>query len=335
MSALRKAAQPGPAVEIPQPPPGGHAQRMTSPAGGTIRYMHWRATRTPAIGTALVLPGFGEFIEKYHETANDLLARGFEVFVMEWFGQGLSTRPLRNRGKVHVPDFARYLVDLGRLVDTVLPPRDGARPRLAMAHSMGAHLLLRYLKAHPRAFDVLVFCSPLADINYGRLPRWLARAVATAACALGLSRAYLFGARDYDPRRVRFPGNRLTADRARFLEPHAWIARNPELAVGGPTFGWLRAAQRSIALARRKGFARDIRAPILVLAAAADRVVCAEASRRLSKELPNATHIEIADAGHELLRERDSVRTLLWQQIDGFLGLGANVSRPGAAAHAG
>jgi lysophospholipase len=217
------------------------------------------------------------------------------------------------------------------MIDTVLPPRDGARPRLALGHSLGAHLLLRHMKAHPRAFDVLLFSSPLADINYGPIPRWLARAIASTACALGLSRAYLFGARDYDRARVRFEDNRLTADRARFLEPHAWIARNPELAIGGPTFGWLRAAQRSIALTERPGFARDIRTPILTLAASGDRVVSVAAARRLSKELANATHIEFTDAGHELLQERDSVRALVWQQIDGFLGLSANVSRPGAA----
>lgn len=283
--------------------------------------MHWRALRQPAIGTALVLPGFGEFIEKYHETADDLLARGFEVYVLEWFGQGLSTRPLRNRGKVHVPDFARYLLDLGRMVDTVLPPRDGARPRLAVGHSLGAHLLLRYLKTHPRAFDVVLLTSPMVDINYGRMPRWLARAITGACCALGLSRRYLFGARDYDARRVRFEGNRLTADRARFHEAHAWIARNPELAVGGPTFGWLRAAQHSIRLTERAGFAADIRVPILMLAAAPDRVVSVEAARRLTRKLPSATHIEFTDAGHELLRERDEVRAMVWQQIDGFLGL--------------
>lgn len=294
--------------------------------------MHWRALRSPGIGTALVLPGFGEFIEKYHETAADLLARGFDVYVMEWSGQGLSTRALRNHDKVHVPDFARYLIDLGRMVDTVLPPRDGARPRLAIGHSLGAHLLLRYLKDHPRAFDVLLFSSPMIDINYGRLPRWLARAIVGGACALGLSRAYVFGARDYDRRRVRFEGNRLTSDPARFLEPHAWIGRNPELSIGGPTFGWLRAAQHSIATTERPGYCRDIRVPILVLAAAVDRVVSIEAARHLSKELPNATHIEFTDAAHELLRERDSVRALVWQQIDGFLGVAPNLSLPGPSA---
>jgi lysophospholipase len=323
------------AADVPPSPPGGHALRLTSPAGGTIRYAHWRALRTPSIGTALVLPGFGEFIEKYHETAADLLARGFDVFVMEWFGQGLSTRPLRNRDKVHVPDFARYLVDLGRMVDTVLPPRDGARQRLAVGHSLGAHMLLRYMKDHPRAFDVLLFASPMIDINYGRMPRWLARAIASTACAVGLSRAYVFGARDYDRSRIRFDGNRLTADRGRFVEPHAWVARNPELAIGGPTFGWLRAAQHSIAATERAGFGRDIRAPILALVAAGDRVVSTEAARRLIRSLGNATHIEFTDAGHELLRERDSVRALVWQQIDGFLGVAPSVNQPGPAVRTG
>ena len=110
----------GPAPRLFPAPPGAQAHRLTSPAGGTIRYAYWRATRQPAQGTALVLPGLGEFIEKYHETVDDLLKRGFEVYVMDWFGQGLSTRPLANRHKLHVLGFGRYLVDLAKLVDSVL-----------------------------------------------------------------------------------------------------------------------------------------------------------------------------------------------------------------------
>lgn len=338
MSSTRLASAGGPgvaAVGLHPAPQGAQAQRLTSPAGGTIRYVHWRAQRPPAAGVALVLPGLGEFVEKYHETVADLLARGFEVFVLDWFGQGLSTRALANRGKVHLQDLQRYLVDLGRLVDSALPPRDGSRPRVVFCHSLGAHLALRYLHDHPRAFDALVMTSPMIDINYGALPRWLARFIAEAMCSLGFSRAYVFGAGDYSQRRVRFQGNRLTQDRGQFLEQHAWIARNPELAIGGPTFGWLRAAQRSIALTLKPAFAPAIRVPVLMLSAQVDRIVAIEATRRFAQGLDNAQQVEFSDAGHELLRERDALRQLLWQRIDDFLAAQFPVSQPSPSARTG
>jgi lysophospholipase len=299
-------------------PPGAQPQRLTSPAGGTIRYVYWRATRLPAQGTALVLPGLGEFIEKYHETVSDLLARGFEVYVMDWVGQGLSTRPLANRHKLHVLGFGRYLVDLAKLIDSVLTKRD-VRPRVVVGHSLGAHLALRHARDHPRAFDAMVLLSPLAGINYGRLPGWLARLITATMCFLGFGRAYVFGAHDYDPKRKRFEGNRLTGDEARFLEQHQWIARNPELATGGPSFAWLRAAQRSMRTALRPAFLASIKAPCLLLSPAVDRIVSVAATQHLALALPNALYVEFPEAGHELLRERDAVRTMLWQRIDDFL----------------
>ncbi len=308
----------GAAPHLYPAPPGAQPQRLTSPAGGTIRYVYWRAPRLPAKGTALVLPGLGEFIEKYHETVADLLARGFEVYVMDWFGQGLSTRPLANRHKLHVLGFGRYLADLSRLVDGVLAKRD-VRPRIVLGHSLGAHLALRHAREHPRSFDALVLLSPMAEINYGRLPCWLARAITASMCFLGLGRAYVFGAHDYDAKRNRFEGNRLTGDAARYREQHDWIQRNPELATGGPSFAWLRAAQRSIRTASKQAFLAAIKAPSLILSPATDRIVSVAATQHLAQALPNALYVEFPEAGHELLRERDSVRTLLWQRIDDFL----------------
>ena len=49
------------------------------------------------------------------------------------------------------------------------------------------------------------------------------------------------------------------------------------------------------------------------------REVFANILERTRQALPNALYVEFPEAGHELLRERDSVRTLLWQRIDDFL----------------
>ncbi|MCK6454513.1 MAG: alpha/beta hydrolase [Alphaproteobacteria bacterium] len=309
------------------PPPGGQVLRLASPPEATIRHAHWRPPGGSAIGSVLVLPGFGEFIEKYHETVDDLLKRGFDVHVIDWYGQGLSTRGLANRDKVHVDDFRRYLVDLHRLVETMPPLRDRLRFRMVLGHSLGAHLALRLLNEHPNAFNAAVLTSPMIDIDYRIMPRWLARPLAAAMCAAGLSRRYVLGAGDYAAARARFEGNRRTADRRRFHEQHAWIAQCRELAVGGPTFGWVRAAQRSIALTEHPGFARAIRTPTLIVASGRDRIVRPRATERLARAMPDATLIEIADALHEILHEREPVRALFWQQFDRFLGIDGAVPR--------
>ncbi len=105
----------------------------------------------------------------------------------------------------------------------------------------------------------------------------------------------------------------------RFLEQHQWIARNPELATGGPSFAWLRAAQRSMRTALRPAFLATNKAPCLLLSPAVDRIVSVAATQHLAQALPNALYVEFPEAGHELLRERDAVRTMLWQRIDDFL----------------
>ncbi len=307
------------AIEPYPAPPGGQSYRLNAPAGGTLRFVLWRAPQ-PGTGVALVLPGFGEFVEKYHETAADLLARGYSTYVLDWFGQGLSTRALANRQKVHVGDFRRHLSDLHKLVELALPPHAQAR-RLLVGHSMGAHLGLRYLFEHPRSFDQAVLSSPLAGFNLGRMPRRLARIVAEAACALGFGRAYVFGAGDYNPKRVRFQGNKLTHDRARFFDQHAWIARRPGLAVGGPSFGWVRAALRSIAQIERKGFGCGVRIPVLIVASEQDGVVSTAATQRLARAMPFAAYIGVTDARHEILKENDAIRALFWQRLDRFLAM--------------
>lgn len=312
-----KPPRPAPIEPFPAPP-GMQAYRLNSPAGGTVRFAHWRPLQPPGQGAAVVLPGFGEFAEKYHETVRELLERGYGVFVLDWYGQGMSTRALANQQKVHVPDFRRHLVDLNKLVEAALPPHSET-PRLMLALSMGAHLGLRHLFEHPRSFDLAVLCSPMADLSFGATPRWLARAVAEAACALGLGRAYAFGARDYDPKRVRFQGNKLTHDRRRFFDQHAWIARRPRLAVGGPTFAWMRAALRSIRATERRGFARGIHIPVLAMAAEQERVVSLAATQRLARAVPQGAYIGLADARHEVLMETDDIRALFWQRVDGFL----------------
>lgn len=96
-------------------------------------------THSPARGTVLLSTGRSEPIEKYAETAADLAARGFDVVLHEWAGQGLSGRYLAALLRAHVPGgAARMLANTAEALRALCPLLPG--PWMAVAHSMGGGL---------------------------------------------------------------------------------------------------------------------------------------------------------------------------------------------------
>jgi lysophospholipase len=302
-----------------QAPEGGVIQRFTSSLGGTIRYAVWRLPRERCRGTVLLLTGYGEFIEKYYETISDLTDRGFTVCIMDWRGHGLSSRDLMHHTKGHVRSFDHYVEDLKKFVRTIVKEA-GPLPRVILAHSMGAHLALRFLHDHRGEFDRAVLCAPMVDLRLSPMPRWLLRLLVRLYCTFGLSTRFAWPVKDYGARARRFPGNRLTSDPARFRDMLYWIERNPDLAIGPPTFGWLRAAFESMTLISDPAYARAIDTPILIISASDDRVVNNAAQERLVKLLSSASLVSIKGARHEVLKERTAIRNLLFDQFDRFVG---------------
>lgn len=282
----------------------------------SLRYAHWK--RPEARATILLLPGFSEFIEKYFEVVDDLLARNLAVVAVDWRSQGLSSRPLENRNKVHLESFEQYLADLHRFVDVVVRPH-AVGPVLILAHSMGGHLALRYIHDHAQLIQGAVLSAPMVDIWYPPGMKLVARGAARLALLTGREDAYVSGAQDYGPKRQRFDGNKLTSDPKRFAAAHEAIAANPDLAVGGPTYGWLAAALRSIRILNGNGFPEAIRAPICLAGAGADRVVSTPANQRLAARMPNAEPWVIDGAQHEILMERGEYREQFFNKFDEFL----------------
>src|SRR5258707_12652544 len=79
--------------------------------GVSLRFARW-APPPGRKGTVCLFQGRAEFIEKYFETVRDLRARGFAVATLDWRGQGLSERKLKNSRKGYVRNFDQYELDL-------------------------------------------------------------------------------------------------------------------------------------------------------------------------------------------------------------------------------
>lgn len=291
----------------------------TSRDGLSIRWGYGAATVPRVRGTVLLLNGRTEFMEKYSEVVDELNQRGFDVYTSDWRGQGLSSRMLADRHKGHVACFEDYLDDLERLV-AIAGDRRAPGPYLLLGHSMGGHLALRFLDRRPDLFARVVVTSPMIDIQLPRFfPRQVLRWLVRRALRNGLQDAYIPGSGGYGARDRRFKGNDLTSDRVRFERCVAMIRRDPRLALGGATYGWLAAALQSIDGMAAPGFARSLETPLLMVTASEDRIVCPRAQARFCRCVPGGRSVCIQGARHELLVETDACRAQFWRAWDGFI----------------
>jgi lysophospholipase len=301
---------------------GGGVRFIQSRDGARLRTASWDATPGVARrGACAILDGQTEFLEKYGEVVGELAARGFDGAILDWRGQGGSERSLVDPLKAHVRDFAEYDGDLLAFVDQVVAPM-GEGPPLALAHSMGAHILLRALHANPGLFAAAVMTAPMLKPDMRGWPAWMVRSVSLAQNLGGPSGGWVWGMRGRDPLRVAFEDNLVTSDPVRYARAQTLLAAHPEIRLAGPSWAWLEAAFRAMAEMRRPGYAERITTPCLIFGAGRDRIVNTAAVRAFAHRLPRGAYVEIPEAEHEILMERDSIRAQFWAAFDAFVGSG-------------
>jgi lysophospholipase len=294
------------------------AQGLQAPDGVGLRAGKWDVPEGAAPrGVCVLLEGFTEFLEKYDEVAEELNRRGFVVVSVDWRGQGASERGARDIRTGHVGDFGEYELDLSVLFQKLAAPLD--LPVIALAHSMGAHILLRDIHANKRRFLCAALVAPMLDIVVEKHPPWLVNFLCQILNLRGASKRPLPMTVEHDPLTLAFENNRVTSDPARYEIAQAKLRKQPFLRINGPSFGWLGAAFRSIRHVDRKSFADEIATPLIMFGAGKDRVVKTEAIREYVDWLPNAEYVELEDAEHEILMEKDSIRERFWNAFDTFV----------------
>jgi len=294
------------------------ASYFKTPDNLSIRYASYVPDGPPPAGTVVLLGGRAEFIEKHQETIDDLNHRHLAVYTMDWRGQGLSSRLLEDRHRGHIDSFDRYIDDLDLYMQTMVRPN--ARPPLIfLAHSMGAHITLRYLRRSAAGVSGAVLVSPMIGIQTKPMPNALVRRLVRLARRANWSERYIPGASFYDPEQKPFENNPLTSDPDRFMDEKQKIAANPDLALGGVTYGWLSAAFDSIDAIFTADSWKNMPVPVLMLGGSADRVVSVPAMQRMCQRMANCRCIVLENAKHELLKETDAVRRQFWGEFDQFI----------------
>lgn len=320
-------------VSSVQSPPGLQ-KRFTKPEawrwgvfernGRKVRYGFAQVDNQNPAANVFILPGLSEFPEKYFETARNLLEQNMSVWVIDWAGQGKSSRYLKNRYKRHSGGFQAYIQDLHYLMQLCLDDQNGhfgtktentsnvqkkisknKIPLAMLAHSMGANIGLRYMLDHPHSFSCAAFSAPMFGIlGLKYIPFAVTRLMAALA-----PESYVPGGKDWhEYTRARSGNDVFSTDPVRGALHNAWCLADPELQVGSVTYRWLYEAEKSCRILRRSPLLETIQTYCIAGFAGDDLFVDNTTGQKVMNRLSYSKTLEFPDAQHELLMERDEIR---------------------------
>ncbi|WP_448565189.1 alpha/beta fold hydrolase [Thalassotalea ganghwensis] len=265
----------------------------------------------------IIVPGRCEGYLKYQEVAFELFQQGYNIYIIDHRGQGLSERLTENPHKGFVENFDDYCEDLAYFITNIVSNKrlDSTGPYV-IAHSMGGAITIRLLQKHSKLLSAAVLCSPMIAINRGKIPKWFAKILITAGCwinrLLSKSPWYFFGQADYLA--TPFVENKLTHDKQRYLSFVELYKAEPQLQLGGVTFHWLAQAIKANEII----FADmdKIITPLYMIQAGCDEIVdnteqdkfCQLLHQRKPEVCPQSKPLTIEGAHHELLFEQDRFR---------------------------
>jgi lysophospholipase len=298
-------------------PENAVAGRVQMRDGKWIRYARFTATARPLKGTVVIVQGRNECIEKYFETIRDLSARGLGTLTYDLRGQGASDRLIADPMRGYVESFEDYVSDFEEIFEQIALP-DCRGPFYLLAHSTGALVTLLAAPAMVNRVRRVVLTAPLVEFARSTLSMHNLRRLTSLLFSLGLGSAYAGGGprpREATP----FATNKLTTDHARYKRNQIIYRDHPELALGGPTVAWVRAACEAVEALQDPAFLARIHVPLLIIAAGADEVVSTPAIEKLAQRIRSGSIITIDGARHELLQEADLYREQVLAAFDAFV----------------
>ncbi len=237
--------------------------RIQLPGGAPLRY----GVASPPVvprGQVLLLPDYGEPAEIWFETANDLLDRGYTVWLLDG-SAGKSLAALDPRGPQ-------------ALTREVIRPT-ARSPLVVVGQGLGATLALRWLgEARVANVKAALLASPTLDLAAVDLDLAPEQVETTAEWAARLRLGWIPLPGDGQPRLAHIAPADIDPRRAGLAA--AWRRSDPALKPRRTTFGWIRGYDQALRAARAPAAFAGSTVPVTMAATAADQRAAA-ACRRL------------------------------------------------------
>ena len=297
--------------------PKGEAHFFNLDGDNKLRIAFWNLSSSK--GTIFLQSGRTEFIEKYYEVISEFIDRGYAVAMMDWRGQGLSSRVSKNIRIGHIDNFKTFDDDFIKIVEECFKTRCPS-PFIGFGHSMGGCLLASYFISEKNVLEKCILCAPMVSVRANAMSRRIVK-------LLGLLDNIGYGSfpmqkPSWDSEdgwiEEPFEDNALTTDRERFERSFKFLKKCPELGVKGITVGWLKHALNRTNQFKKIQWNIAIKRPLLLLDATEDKLV----NSHLNKELlgqSDLVEIKSLKSQHEIMMETDEIRDEAWKSIDNFL----------------
>ena len=297
--------------------PDGSAYYFPLDNGNKLRVAFWNLEGKK--GTIILQSGRTEFIEKYYEVISEFIDRGFCVAMMDWRGQGLSSRKTKNERIGHIDKFETYDQDLVRVVNECFKSKC-PDPFIGFGHSMGGCLMTSYFISPENELSRCILSAPMVSVRANAVSR-------RAVSLLGIFENLGLGAfpmqrpswdEDSGWQEEPFLENALTTDKVRFNRTFKFLSQFPDLGVRGVTVGWLKHALKRTNDFKLLDWSLAIKKPLLLLDATNDKLVNSSMNKELLGQSDLTTIISI-ESQHEIMMEKDKIRKKAWEAIDQFL----------------
>ncbi len=295
-------------------PPRGWTgdQFFTSQQGHDICYS-FAPARGPHRGAIVMTFGYGEYRDLYYEALKAYQKMGYDVWAMDWYGQGRSGRadPKHPDHPGH-GDLSCHVEDLHDFVTTVVK-HDRQTPLVLSAHSMAGHIGTLYLEKHKDTFDGAIMSAPLLDVYHMGFPsvlRPVLRGAFRIASALGLRDVPTPMADKLWRSFNHAAGSASAALRNPLNIREQWgdLIRQwqTEWQIARPSFGWIVSTFNTTDKIMQPEALRGIRAKVLIGSAGQDGLVDNEAHKTAARLIPGARHVTIKNAHHGMWQETDA-----------------------------
>ena len=282
--------------------------------GIKIRVCHWLQQKEKSTGTIFLQQGHNEFIEKYYETIQEFIDRGYSVICFDWRGQGMSERMIDDINKSFINDFKRHDKDLEKILEEIIDPFF-PKPLIGIGHSMGGCLMLSAFHNHPKKFDYGILSAPMLGFKNENFLR-------TASSLMNFFKKdtdYLIGSKPNMGIETPFEENDLTTDQDRYKRTQMLVRKMPSIRLWGVTNSFAKAVNKRFKLIRSKNWAEQIDLKILILNSLKDRVVYSKKTSEMAKRLKKSTIINFNSCEHEVFMEKDEHRKKFWKEFDNFI----------------
>lgn len=263
--------------------------------GKQLYYEYFLAENSRA--SIIIVHGLSEFTKKFYELAWYFLNQGYNVFLYDQRGHGLSCRQTDRVDLIHVDSFDDYEKDLNEFIEQIVV-KTVSKPLYVFSHSMGGAVCALYLSKHFDRVEKAVMSAPLIEPTAGNIPLPVAKILTKLEVLRTGSMTKFKICKEFNPDY----SHKVSSDASynRFEHNMQMRIANKNYQSTPMTAGWVYNSLTIKSKLLSRKVVKRINTPVLMLCAEKDTVVKRPAQLKFAKKCNTCQLETIEDAKHSM-----------------------------------